>query len=397
MSETHDLVIAGGGIAGLSAALAAVEAGMSVAVLERAPALSEVGAGLQLGANAMKVLAGLGLGDAIARAGHAPPALELRDGETGQAIFSLPAGPAAIARWGQPHVNIRRAALQQVLVSALAERAPGALRLGCEAADYSASADGATIETTHSERLSARSLIVADGVGSALRGRMLDGRKPTYTGHTALRAMVPATPALKQVLPDASIAWTGRTRHAVTYYLHDRDLINFVGVIEQVEPEPEGWHNSASLETARTAFSGFAEPVTALLSTATEARSWGLYDRPPPHCLQSGPVAMIGDAAVPMPPFMAQGASFAMECAWAAVWSLKTTGGFEAYERALILRAGRILDAARRNGNLFHGRGLPALAGFLPVKLAAGLAPGLIRARFDWVYNYDVTAGRPLT
>ena len=397
MTGRTDLLIAGGGIAGLTAALAAVKAGLSVRVLERSTALSEVGAGLQVGANAMKVLAGLGLDTAVAQAGHEPAALELRDGESGRILFSVPAGPAARTRWGAPHVNIRRAALQQVLATALADRAPDTLRLGCEAVDYETESDMVTVETSRGETFRAGALIIADGVRSALRGRLLDGRTPDYTGHTALRALVPATTALKAKLPDASIAWTGKARHAVTYYLHDCDLINFVGVIEQAEPEPEDWHNMASLERARAAFAGFASPVTALLEAASEARSWGLYDRPVPHTLQAGPVALIGDAGVPMPPFMAQGASFAMECGWAAVWSLKTAGTFEAYERALILRGGRILDAARRNGNLFHGRGLPALAGYTPIRLAASLTPGLIRARFDWIYTYDVTAGRPLT
>ena len=106
---------------------------------------------------------------------------------------------------------------------------------------------------------------------------------------------------------------------------------------------------------------------------------------------------MIGDAAVPMPPFMAQGASFAMECAWASVWSLATTGNYAAYEQAMAVRGGRILEAARRNGRFFHGRSLPALGSYAPVRLAAQLAPATIRHRFDWIYGFDVTRGRALS
>lgn len=395
MNDTR-LIICGGGIAGLTAALCALEAGFEPIVLERAAALSEVGAGLQIGANAMKVMARLCLDEAVAAAGHVPANLEMRDGPSGQTLFSVPAAEAGCQRWGALHVNIRRAALQQVLASALNTRAPEALRLGAEVMDYAIHSDHVTVELADETVIEAGAVIAADGIHSMLRRRFASGKKPDYTGHTALRVMVPVDAALREMVPDASVAWAGPGRHAVTYYLHEQSLINFVGVIEQDEPVPEGWHTAASLDEARAAFAGFAEPVRAVLETANEARRWGLYDRPPPSRLGKGPVALIGDAAVPMPPFMAQGASFAMECAWAAIWSLKTTGDFAAYETAMAVRGGRILEAARRNGQLFHGRGLPALAGYAPIRLTASLAPELIKQRFDWIYGYDVTAGYPL-
>lgn len=392
----NTLLICGGGIAGLTAALCGLEAGWQPLVIERSEALSEVGAGLQVGANAMKVLARLGLADAVRRAGHIPETLDLRIGESGETVFSVPAGASGAQRWGAPHVNIRRAALQQVLLSALQDRAQGALRLSGEGVDFAETGDGVQLSLADGSSLSGAALIAADGVNSALRARFGSGRRPDYTGHTALRALVPAVGALSRLVPDASVAWTGQGRHAVTYYLAERRLINFVGVVETPEPAPEGWHNEASLEEARGWFSGFAEPVRAVLEAADTVRRWGLYDRPAPDHLARGRVAMVGDSAVPMPPFMAQGASYAMECAWGAVWSLASTGRFDAYDALLRVRGARILDAARRNGGLFHGRGLPAAAGFLPVRAAAKLAPGLIAARFDWVYGFDVTAGRAL-
>jgi len=229
-----------------------------------------------------------------------------------------------------------------------------------------------------------------------LRVRFAGGEKPTYTGHTALRALVQADDRLRDLLPDASTAWAGRDKHAVTYFLHGQTHVNFVGVVEQDEPTPEGWHNDTSLEKARSAFADFAEPVQAVLAAATGVRAWGLYDRPARTDLARGKVALVGDAGVPMPPFMAQGASFAMECAWAAVWGLASTGRFDAYSQGLAIRGARILYAARRNGHLFHGRGLPALFSYAPVKAAARLYPPAIKGRFDWIYGYDATAGRPL-
>ena len=390
------LVICGGGIAGLTAALCAHKAGWQPVVLEKAESLSEVGAGLQLGANAMKVMSALGLADAAEAAGHAPQSLDFRDGYTGEAIFSVPAGDAAVKRWGAAHINIRRAALQLLLLNALEDRAPGALRLGQAGVDYAISGAGISLELEMGERLGGDGLIIADGIHSILRSRFAGGETPDYTGNTALRALVPATDRLKAILPDASTAWAGKDGHAVTYFLHDRNWVNFVGVIEKAEPAPEGWHNEASLAEARRWFQDFAEPVRAVLEAAGGVRAWGLYDRPAPASLAQGPVAIIGDAALPMPPFMAQGASFAMECAWTSVWSLTTHHSFDAYSRALGIRGARILDAARRNGDLFHGRGLPALFGYAPVKAAAKLLPPVIKGRFDWIYGFDATAGRAL-
>lgn len=396
VSDRRRLVICGAGMAGLTAALAAERAGWQPIVLERAEMLSEVGAGLQIGANAMKVLAKLGLDAAVEAAGHVPERLEMREGATGRILFAVPAGETGRTRWGGAHVNIRRAALQDILAAALEERVPGALRLGREAVDYRSDRAGVRVALVDGSQVTGDALIGADGIHSALRARFTDGTRPRYTGHTALRVLVPADGRLRTLVPDASIAWTGPGRHAVTYFLAGRALINFVGVIEQAEPAPEGWHNAASLERACDAFAGFAAPVRAILEAAEGARGWGLYDRPPPDTLQAGRVALVGDAAAPMPPFLAQGASFAMECAWVAVWSLAQTGGFLAYERAMRLRAARILEAARRNGRLFHGHGLPVLAGYGPVRLAARFAPAFITGRFDWIYGYDATAGRAL-
>ncbi|MEM1151447.1 MAG: FAD-dependent monooxygenase [Pseudomonadota bacterium] len=391
-----DLIICGGGIAGLTAALCAHHSGLSAVVYERSEILSEVGAGLQLGANAMKVLDRLGLAEVCRTAGHVPASLDLREGRTGDLIFSVSAGATGRKRWGQYHVNIQRPALQQILAKALDERSPGALRLGRETVGYTETETGVDVALSDGTAVAAPALIAADGIHSTLRKTIIGEKKPDYTGHTALRAVVPASPSLKGILPDASTAWTGPERHAVTYFLKDRSLINFVGVIERPEPAPEGWHNTASLEDAQTIFADFADPVRKVLETATEARRWGLYDRPAMDSLASGRMAMIGDAAMPMPPFMAQGASFAIECAWAAISSFARSGHFALMNDTLPKRGARILATARRNGDLFHERGLPTLAKYAPVKAAARMAPGFIRGRFDWIYGFDVTRSHPI-
>lgn len=396
MPERPTLLIAGGGIAGLAAALAAHHAGLAPRIFERAPALTEVGAGLQLGPNAMKVLRALGLEAAVRSAGHAPARLEMREGGTGRTLFSVPAGAAAEARWGAPYLNIRRADLQMLLAAAVEARLPDALRLKREVVDYRIGGDGVRLVFDDDSSVAGDVLIAADGVRSSLRARLLGGERPDYTGHTAWRLMVEATPELSALIPDASLAWTGRGRHAVTYYLGGRRLINFVGVVEQPEPGPDDWDAEGAIERVRADFAGFAEPVGAILAAAGTARLWGLYDRPVAERLARGPVALIGDAAHPMPPFMAQGAGLAIESAWRAVSSLAATGGFTRYERLTRTRAGRLLDASRRNGALFHGHALPAAFGHAPVRLAARLAPPVIRGRFDWVYGYDATRAAPI-
>ncbi len=396
MPEQPTLLIAGGGIAGLTAALAAHHAGLAARLFERVPALTEVGAGLQLGPNAMKVLRALGLDEAVRTAGHAPASLEMREGGTGQTLFCVPAGEAAEARWGAPYLNIRRADLQAILAAAVEARLPDALHLGREVVDYRIGDRGVRLVFDDERSVTGDILVAADGVRSNLRARMLGGERPDYTGHTAWRLMVEATPELSALVPDASVAWTGPGRHAVTYYLGGRRLINFVGVVEQPEPGPDDWEADGAVGQVRAAFAGFAGPVAAILDAADRARLWGLYDRPVAERLARGPVALIGDAAHPMPPFMAQGAGLAMESAWRAVASLAATGGFTRYERLTRMRASRLLDASRRNGDLFHGKGLPAAFGHVPVRLAARLAPPVILGRFDWVYRYDATRAAPI-
>ncbi len=390
------VLIAGAGIAGLTAALCAHRAGLVPYLFDRAPELSEVGAGLQLGPNAMKVLRALGLADAVSDAGHAPRRLDLRDGATGAVYFSLPAGMDGPARWGAPHIAIRRARLQAVLRQAVEARCPGALHLAAEAVDFRPTPDGPVLTLSDGTERQGCALIAADGIHSALRARLLQGERPNFTGNLAWRTIVPADDALRALVPDAAVAWTGPGRHAVTYFLDGGAAVNFVGVVERDEPAPEAWDRTGDPEKARDDFSGFAPPVRAVLERAERVGLWGLYDRPTPDRLQAGRIALIGDAACPMPPFMAQGAALAMEAAWAAIWSLTSSGDFRRYERVLRPRAGRLLDAARRNGDLFHGRGLPTLWKYAPVRLADRVIPSVILGRFDWVYGFDVTRNRPL-
>jgi len=390
------LLIAGAGIAGLTAALCALRAGFHVTVTERAPRLSEVGAGLQLGPNAMRVMAALGLDATVRAAGHEPLALAMRDGPSGRELFSIPAGVHGGADWGAPHVNIRRAALQAILLNAFEASPRASLLLDSEAVDYREGGAGIVLTLASGDELTGAALIAADGLRSALRARLLQGQRPRYTGNTAWRTLVPATEALLSLIPDASTVWTGPGRHAVTYYLRDKRLINFVGAVERTDPEAEGWDHRGDLAQLRADFAGFAEPVRAVLAAAGDAKLWGLYDRPPPARISQGAMALVGDAAFPMPPFMAQGAGHAMECAWTAVWDLKTTGGFRAYEKQAMGRGVRLLETSRRNADLFHGRALPAMFGYRPVEAVARIMPRFVRSRFGWIYRYDATAGRPV-
>ena len=394
--QGETVLIAGAGIAGLTAALCAHRAGLVPRLFDRAPDLTEVGAGLQLGPNAMKIMRALGLSDAIMAAGYAPRRLDLRDGANGSIFFSVPAGTDGPARWGAPHIAIRRPALQAVLRKAVETRCPGALHLAAEAVDFRPSPEGPVLTLADGTERQGSALIAADGIHSALRSRLLQGERPNFTGNLAWRAVVPADETLRALLPDAAAAWAGPGRHAVTYFLDGGATVNFVGVVERDEPAPETWDTLGDPEQARQDFAGFCEPVRAVLERARTVGLWGLYDRPTPDRLQEGRTALIGDAACPMPPFMAQGAALAMEAAWTAVWSLTSTGDFRRYERALKPRASRLLDAARRNGDLFHGRGLPTLWKYAPVRLTSRVIPSVILARFDWVYGVDPTRDRPL-
>lgn len=391
-------IIAGGGIGGLTAALAFRHVGWEVEVLERAPALGEVGAGVQISPNGMKVLRALGLAEAVAARAFEPEALELRLGRSGRRIFRIATGPAAEARWGAPYLHVHRADLIAALAEALAAHAPGSVRLGIEVTGYTQDAASATAQCADGSAVQGDVLIGAEGIHSGIRIRMIGPDAPVFTGNVAWRAVVPVERLGDLAPPPTACVWAGPGRHAVTYRLRGGALANFVGVVERADWRGESWTERGTRAEALADFAGWHPVVTALIERADAHYRWALFDRAPLPRWSEGRVALMGDAAHPTLPFLAQGAVMAMEDAWClaracAQRPAAIPAALAGVHAARIARTSAVQTGSRANAATFHKRTLPAqLATYGPMWLAGHLAPGFVRSRQDWLYAKDVTA-----
>lgn len=385
------ILMIGAGIAGLAAALALARKGHDVRVLERADGLHEVGAGLQLGPNAMRVLAALGIADAVTAAGQCPRAITLRDGRSAREILTIPLGEAALRRWGGRYVTLHRADLVALLGAALETARPGALTTGCTVDEIDA--DAASVVTADGETLSADLIIGADGIHSRVRTALFGPERPRFTGHVAWRALL-ALDADDPAAPPAGVgAWLGPRCHAVTYRVRP-GLVNFVGVTEQADWHEEGWNLPGDPARLRAGFAGW-DAIARLLDRVEQPVRWALHDRKPMRAWHRARAVLIGDACHAMLPFLAQGAAMGIEDGFALAELLPMNPDAAGIEAALARffalrqpRTARVQASARANGVDFHeGNPLANLAMRLPLGRAASARPDAVMARWDWLYG----------
>jgi len=386
------VVIAGGGIGGLSAAVALAKVGFEVELVERAQALTDVGAGIQLSPNATKGLAGLGVLEAVAQAGSTPLTLEMRIGRTGEKVFSIPIAQEARKRYGSPYIHVHRADLIEVLARAAAF-AGVTVRLGARVSAYVRDGDGLRVGLDTGAIVPCDLLVGADGMRSTVRRQMMLEQEPRYTGAVAWRMTVPSDVAPD--LPHAAIVWAGPGRHAVTYRIRRGELINFVGVVETDRWPGESWDQPGNPADLAADFGGWAPPIPDILASASHCFVWALFDRDPLPTWSDDRVVLLGDACHPMPPFQAQGAAMAIEDAIVLAKCLQAHGvsqdALARYEQLRKPRATKVLASARANMGVFHrSNALTQAATYGPMKLADRLFPAFVRSRQDWIYGYDV-------
>lgn len=397
-----NIIISGGGIGGLTAALCAVHFGHQVTVLERASALGEVGAGIQVPPNAMKVFKKLALDEALAAIGFRPQAIEARMGMSGREVFHIPLAEAAEARWGAPYLHIHRADYIAVLENALRARTGNAVRLAAQVTGYRQSGDKVIVDLADGSAIEGDVLLGADGIHSPVRAHMLGDDKPIFTGNLAWRATVPLEKLGDDAPHPTACAWMCAGKHCVTYRLRRGALANFVGVVERDDCSKESWpaeswKQRGTRQEALADFAGWHKTIRRILSEADELYRWALFDRAPLKTWVDGRVALLGDAAHPMLPFMAQGAAMAVEDAWVVAEKLahgdNVNQALKSYQEKRYTRASAMQAGSRANAKTFHKRG--AVAQFLtygPMWLAGKTVPRLIHARQDALYGYDVTA-----
>lgn len=391
------VIVSGAGIGGLTAALCFLHYGAEVTVLERAPALGEVGAGIQVPPNAMKVFEALGLDDALADIGFRPAAIEARMGRSGRQLFTVPLDKAALARWGSPYLHIHRADYIAVLEQALRRQNPDGLKFDKQVVGYRQTAEQVTAILADGQELTGDLLIGGDGIHSPLQRQMLGDAKPVFTGNVAWRAVVPMDRLGTLAPRPTASAWMGPGKHCVTYRLRRGTLANFVGVVERDDWTVESWTEQGTAAEALADFDGWHPTITGLLREAESLYRWALFDRPPLPKWVDGRVALLGDAAHPMLPFMAQGAAMAVEDAFVLAQQCMTgkdaAAGLAAYQALRYRRASRVQAQSRANAKTFHKRSrLGQLATYGPMWLAGKIIPAAIHARQDPLYGFDVTA-----
>ncbi|WP_170608786.1 FAD-dependent monooxygenase [Ruegeria arenilitoris] len=373
--------VVGAGIGGLAAAIALRMLGAQVVVLEQAPEITEVGAGLQISANGMTVLRALGVVKESPEQAQISHGTVLRDYKNGRFISLIPQPLAG------PTYYYHRADLIDLLLKR-AYKEDVEIRLKTKVQNIKESSGPVEIRLPNSQPLRVDCLIAADGGRSEIRATLNDQERPRFTKQVAWRATIPWDRNLSS--PKAHLT-VGPGRHIVTYPLRDQSLLNIVAVEERSDWQEEGWRLKGDPDELRARFSDFGGNVREVLQKVQETYLWALFLRPVAGSWQNGRIALLGDSAHPTLPFMAQGACLALEDAWVLARSFERTTlaeSLEKYEHARSARARRVVDVASANARNFHLSGPMRLAAQMLLK---AVGPRMGR-RYDWIYDYDATA-----
>ena len=385
------VTIAGAGIGGLTAALALARRGLSVTVLERAPALDEVGAGIQLSPNASRILIGLGLGEALAARAVVPEAMVVRSAATGGTLATAELGATVARRYGAPWWVIHRADLLAILAEAC--RAEGAICLETGVTVTSLALEDGEVRlgldrAGEPDHLTTPAVIGADGLRSAVRAALGDGGPPDFRHRVAWRATLPME-AVPQALAGGRLGlWLGADAHCVHYPLRSGELFNIV-VILAADAPVEGWRAPGDPAVLARRLAGWPAALREVVARVDGWQCWSLADRPAWFGPERGPVTLMGDAAHPMLPFVAQGGAMAIEDAAVLAEEAGATpddlaGAFRRYGARRLARVSRVQALARRNGAIYHLKGPAALARDLAIRVMGG---GIVASQ-DWIYGW---------
>lgn len=381
------ILIAGAGLGGLAAAANLLAAGHDVDVFEQAPALGEVGAGIQISANASRVLIALGLGPALEAVSVRPERIEFRLFDTAEVVNTLPLGSAHEERFGAPYWQVYRPDLHAILAEKVRALKPGAIHLNAAVAAYAETAQGVELRLADGRRVAGDLLVGADGIKSTIRTQMHGPEPAQFTGQVAYRGLLPAERLPAGFMPPIFVNWMGPRTHMVVYWVQGGRALNFVGACARPGWEEEGWTIKAPWEDLKAVYARFHPEVHIILDAMDrdQVYCWALNIRPRLPHWSTRRVTLLGDAAHPTLPYMAQGAVMAIEDGAVLTRALATYAlpqALAAYEGARIDRTARIVDESTAHAKLYQNETHAAFR-------AAFSAKDPAQDRGRWLYNYD--------
>ncbi len=380
--------ILGGGIGGLASAVALAKRGAKVQVLEQAPEISEVGAGIQVGPNGMAVLRALGVDQDVRLKSVQAGGMALVNGVSGSQVFGLD-----FTRFAddQSYFFVHRADLIDILAQAARDLGVE-IKLLQQADNVNIKGRRAQITMRQGNVVEPDMLIGADGLHSKVREALNGAAKPFFTGQVAWRAIVP----LETKAEEIARVYMGAGKHLVAYPLRDRLMMNIVAVQERREWAAEGCNFEDDPANLRHVFRDFGGAAKILLERIDKVYLWGLFRHPVAEKWHRGSVTILGDAVHPTLPFMAQGAVMALEDAWVLADELDKVDDTDValvnYHERRRQRVGKVVEAANDNARNYHLKPGPIrTAAHAALKVGSAIAPNLAMKKFDWIYNYDVT------
>ena len=388
-APSTSIAIIGGGIGGLAAAAVLLRAGFEVQVYEQARALGEVGAGINIGPNASRILNRLGMAEDLAKAGVRPVTFDQRRWDDGRMLLRAPLGDLVESTFGEPYYTLHRGDLHRVLAGAVpADR----LHLGHRFTHLVDRGDKVEAHFDNGASVAVDAIVGADGIHSAVRYALFGPERPRFTGCVAYRGLVPAERLAHLHLERTTQIWMGPGRHFVHYFVSAGRLVNFVAVTEEDSWQKESWVDRGEVADAVAAFHGFHDQVRGIIGAADETYKWGLFDRSPLPRWSVGRVTLLGDSCHPMLPFMGQGAAQAIEDAATLKGCLlkfpdDVAAALRRYEELRLPRASRLQGMSAINKARFHLED-GAAQRERDAEMAAG-ATDWSFAAIAWLYEHD--------